>query len=52
MLFYLCPFVACIIVGCDYSESVDSACIFIYGLFNDAFSNSDYVALNGRMVSE
>ena len=41
-----------ILIGCDYSESVGRACIFIYGLFNDAFSNSDYVALNGRMVSE
>jgi hypothetical protein len=44
--------VACVIVGCDCSESVGSACIFIYGLFNDAFSNSDNVAMNSRMVSE
>jgi len=43
---------ACIILGCNYGESVGSACIFMYGLFNDAFSNSDYVALNDRMVSE
>jgi hypothetical protein len=48
----LCPFVACVIVGFDYSESVGSACIFIYSWFNDAFSNSDSVALDGMIVSE
>lgn len=41
---------ACVIAGCDYSESVGCACIFIYGLFNDGLSKSDYVALNDRMV--
>jgi hypothetical protein len=26
--------------------------MFICGLFNDAFSSSDYIASNGRMINE
>jgi hypothetical protein len=26
--------------------------IFIYGLFNDALSSSDYIVLNDRMINE
>jgi hypothetical protein len=27
-------------------------CLFIYGLFNDAFNSSLYMALNNRMISK
>lgn len=37
--------------GCDYSEFVYSACIFVYGIFSVACSNSDCVALNDRVVN-